>query len=203
MPSPGGSCLYPLLSSHFLIDANCRFSCAFLIIGLATAPQRRSAMIVAARCVSNSETNLSSLESQTKISGSAILMIIFAILPSSISARIADILGGSCRLSSMLFTKVGDAPLSPIRRSTANGGQVDILSVGNILGCSLSTSGLILNKFSVRPSDSSTSLVTRTRVSLNATGAKFINHSLYISTDFAISSFHLSGLSRLTAIGAL
>ena len=40
----------------------------------------------------------------------------------------------------------------------------------------------------------------RNPVLRNATGANFKNQSLYISTDCAMSAFHLWGLSALTAI---
>jgi len=46
-----------------------------------------------------------------------------------------------------------------------------------------------------------TSRVTRTRVSLYACGAAFMNHRLNRSTETAMSAFHRCGLSALIGIG--
>jgi len=49
----------------------------------------------------------------------------------------------------------------------------------------------------------STSFVARIRVDRKASGAKFMNQSLYMSTDLATSAFHRAGLSRFTAMAVL
>ena len=52
----------------------------------------------------------------------------------------------------------------------------------------------------VAPSVALTSAVVFIRVARNALGANFMNQSLYMSTDLAMSSFHRSGLFKLTGI---
>src|SRR6478735_1976036 len=100
----------------------------------------------------------------------------------------------------MLFTNVGDTPAKPMSRSTAIGGHVDIRSVGRISGCLRKRAGLMSVRFPVAKSAASTSLVVWIRVERKAVGANCINQSLYISTDWAISSFHFRGLLRLIGI---
>ena len=169
------------------------------MMGLATEPQRRSATMVAARYRSWS-VGSSPRPSQTKMSGSAILWMVAAILPSPLSTSRRDIRGGILSPRSITLTRLAGTPDRPMRRSTASGGQVAIRRVGRVAGLALSKATLILVRFCVAFRVASTSLVVSTRVSRKALGANRKNQSLYISTDRAMSSFHRSGLSLLTAI---
>ena len=74
---------------------------------------------------------------------------------------------------------------------------------GRTPGSERSNKGLTFVRFEVLLSVFSTSAVVLTRVSLNAVGANVINHSLYISTDRAMSDFHASGLARFTLAAGL
>src|SRR4051794_2521390 len=62
--------------------------------------------------------------------------------------------------------------------------------------------GLMLVMLPVACRVASTSFVVSMRVSRKAFGANFMNQSLYISTDSAMSAFQFCGLSRLTGIVA-
>jgi len=78
------------------------------------------------------------------------------------------------------------------------GGQVDILSMGNTLGWACKTLGLMLVRLAVHFKAVSTCLVVLILVFRKALGANFKNQPLKKSTDFAISLFHISGLSLFT-----
>ena len=71
---------------------------------------------------------------------------------------------GSLASFSMTLTKFPDTPASPISRSAASGGQVDIRSDGSTDGFDFSSSTLMSVKFFVACSVASTSLVVCTRV---------------------------------------
>jgi hypothetical protein len=134
-----------------------------------------------------------------KISGSNISRIICDIFARSSSILNLPDLGGSFFSFSMVLTKFGDTPASPIRRSTASGGHVDMRRVGRISGFVLSLSAdKSERKFVVRKEEITASVV-RTLVSRNALGANRINQELYISTEDAISDFHWVGLSAFIA----
>ena len=107
------------------------------LIGFATAPQRRSAMIVAARYSSCSHGPVSR-PSHTKISGSAIFSMILAILSRSRSSSLRPIRGGRSPFFSITLTRFFETPASPTSLSAASGGQVDIRRVGR-------TSGLVFS----------------------------------------------------------
>ena len=112
---------------------------------------------------------------------------------------LADMRVGNLFFNSMRLTRLAETPASPMSRSTASGGQVDMRNVERISGCLRMVTECILVKFSVERSVALTSLVVRIRVVLKAFGANLMNQRLYISTDLAISAFHCSGLSELTA----
>ena len=169
------------------------------MIGLATAPHRRSATIVAARYSSSSDGS-SPRSNQTKISGSAIFSMVAPIFSRSLSSSRRSIRGGSLLSFSITLTKFPETPARPISRSTASGGQVDIRSDGNTEGFAFSSSTPTSVRFFVSFSVASTSCVVCTRVVRFASGAKRMNQSLYMFTDCAMSCFHRSGLSLFTAI---
>ncbi len=179
--------------------ASCLLSCAFLIIGLATAPHSRSATIVAARYNSCSE-GVSSFSSQGNISLSAIFSMTLAIFSRALSSSCCDIRGGNLLFFSIVLTTFGGTPARPMSLSTAKGGQADIRSVGNTSGLVFSSSTPTSVRFLVALRVTSTSFVVCIRVVLYASGANCMNQSLYISTDSEMSFFHLSGLSLLIAI---
>ena len=178
---------------------SCRLSCALRMMGLATAPHSRSATMVAARCNSRLEGPFWRF-SQTKMSGSAIFPMVAPILPRSLSSLRRGILGGILFSFSMFLTRFSDTPARPISRSAASGGQAHIRREGSMEGFSRSRFGPMSVRLPVAFSVASTSAVVCFRVVRKASGAKRMNQSLYMSTDRAMSSFHRSGLSLLTAI---
>jgi hypothetical protein len=116
---------------------------------------------------------------------------------SSSSSR--EILGGSFP-SSRQPTKFLVESASPMRRSRASGGQVDMRNVGRMPGWALITSGPMAVKSFVSLRPCSTLSIVLLRVSLYAFGANFINHLLNWSTEARVSAFHKCGLSALTGI---
>ena len=121
--------------SQLAIASNCRFSCELRISGLAIAPQRRSAMIVAARyrCVRVGRPPDSS---QVRMSLSASRRIILPIDRSSTSICRSGMCGGIMPLSSMDETRFDEIPARPMSRSRAIGGAVDIRSIWRTFGLS-------------------------------------------------------------------
>ena len=170
-------------------------------MGLASAPHKRSATIVA-DLKSSCSVGSVSRSNQVNKSGSAICSMILPIFFKSRSNFGCAIWGGSLPDFSMVLTRFLETPARPISRSLANGGHVDILNADNTEGFFLSGSTPTLVRFRVTTSISSTSFVVRSRVCLNAAGAERMNQSLYMSIEAAMSCFHCSGLLLLTAIAS-
>ena len=154
---------YPLFSSQVAIALSCRCSWALRMIGFATAPHSRSATIVAARYRSCSEGS-SPRSSQTKMSLSAMSSMTAETLSRARRAKGIDILAGSFPSFSMTLTKFAGTPASPIRRSTASGGQVAIRKVDRTLGLDPSRDAPMSVRFLVAARVASTSLVVCMRV---------------------------------------
>ena len=177
------------------MSASCRFSWALRTIGSETAPQRRSATIVAARWRSFS-VGCFLVPTHGKMSSSSMRATICAIRESCAFNWSALTRDGTVARS-MVYTRFLVAYASPTNRSRAMGGHRLMRSVGRIPGCSLSTTAVRLAKSSVMRRVCSTSLVVCARVSRYALGANFMNHLLNWSTDAAISCFQSCGLSAL------
>ena len=177
-----------------------RRSWALRMIGFAKAPHSLSAMMVAARARSVLVALLPR-SSQTKMSGSTIALTVSATFTSSAFTLRGSSLGGSLPRS-MFRTRLGDTPASPIKRSTARGGQVDILSVRRTDGSRVNRSTPMSVMSWASLNARSTCSVASSRIFRYVWGANRTNQSLYRSTDRAMSFFQRSGLSRLTAIVA-
>ena len=167
--------------------------------GSEIAPQRRSATTVAALCRSTSEGERCS-KSHGRRSRSASREIVAPIKDNCLSISSLGMRFGTRgrRTSSIALTRLPDTPDNPINRSRAIGGAVDIRKMGRISGRLANEAGEISNKSRVCSNASSTAAVVRDRVSIKVGGAYWKNHWLYKSTDWAISTFHKSILSRLT-----
>lgn len=79
---------------------------------------------------------------------------------------------GSLLSFSMVLTKLGFTPASPINLSTASGGQVAILNVARMLGVSRMVCGRISRRYDVTRRLASTEAVAEIRVARKVPRAK-------------------------------
>ncbi len=159
---PAGAWAYPFSSSQALIAESCLFSCALRMIGSATAPQSRSAMIVEARSTS-SAPGVAEPPIHVAMSGSRSRRMTDKILANC--SRTSDVASreGIISSTSMDRMRLGEISPRPIKRSLAMGGQQAIRRIGRISGRLRSAGASRPRKLAVCSSAAFTCSVARIR----------------------------------------